>query len=305
MVCAKKSVRMVALKLAGAVLAMTLVMASAVEAAGDRFVPPMRLGHEPPSAALIKPVKRPETASKTCRKWRQVAQRLGETHAGAALRHAVVERSCAFAGLDTGADEIWKWPWLGGDVANDLPPLERGAYETWTIRCARVGRGERCALIQRTDVQIGLSPEDILRVTTHFVIDTIGGAERVLWRVSTERAGANWFGAAKRGQRATSRESVQVMLPDKRTTEPFDACSASLCMMEADIRVGAVAAAALIGGRSIVLHFHPTTTVSFDVTVSATGFGNALAELARLKRREEHAIRTPDLGGTVGPGSRP
>jgi invasion protein IalB len=265
----------------------------AMASSGNRLAPPMRLGHEPPPALTMEPAKRPDTASKNCRKWRQVAQRLGETRAGATLRHAVVERSCAFAGLETGTDRIWRWPWLGSDIATDLPPNQRGTFDGWSIRCAEVGKGERCALIHQSEVVIGTTLDDIMRVTTHFVIDTIGGSERVLWRVATERPNTLWFNAARRGHKPGPRESVGIALNDRRATQAFDACSRSLCMMEADIRLGAVAASTLLGGNPITLRLAPLGQAAFDVTVPAAGFSGALSELARLKRREEHAIRRP------------
>jgi len=250
----------------------------------------MGLGVEPPTETGLPPGKSTRGAGSTCRKWRRVADRLGETHAGVTLRRAVVEKACALAGLDSPDDAVWAWPWLGGAIDAALPPRLHKSDGPWAIRCAEVGRRERCALIYTALLPLGTDEADAMRITTHFVIDKIAGHQRLLWRVLAERLGGDWYGVARRAARPAATEVVRVALTHRQVEEPFDGCSGAGCLMEADVKVGAEAAAQLLDGQALRLTLTPRAGLAFDLVIPATGFRAGLDELARLKRREEHAV---------------
>lgn len=257
--------------------------------ASGRFESRMRLGVDLP-LETVRPSPKPQaSAGSTCRKWRRVASRLGETFAGVSLRRSVVEKSCAFAGLDSGGETIWAWPWRGGDIADDLPPRLHVSSGDWSIRCASVGPRERCALIHVAETPLWSAETDNLRTTTHFVIDTIGGQQRVLWRVLVERAAPEWYGLAKQRTRPKSTESVQFEFSGRAHVEPFDACTGARCLMEAGVVVAAEAATQLWEGRSVTLRLSPSAELALDITLPAGGFRAGLKELGRLKGREDHA----------------
>lgn len=272
-----------------AAIASIVLLASQAQAGTSLRDHRMSLGVELPTET-IQPVRRPaKAAGSNCRKWRHVASRLGETYAGVTLRRAVVEKACALAGLDGAEDAIWAWPWLGGEIDAALPPRLHTQAGPWIIRCANVGRRERCALIYAALLPLGAGDHDAMRITTHFVIDTIAGQQRLLWRVLAERVSGDWYGVARRASQPSPREVVRVGLAQRTIDEPFDGCSGSGCLMEADVRVGADAANQLWEGHALKLTLTPRLDFSFDLIIPATGFRVGLGELARLKRREEHA----------------
>jgi invasion protein IalB len=136
----------------------------ALAAAGNSMAtigPPMRLGVTD-AAPRRTDLARLQTPQNNCRKWRRIAERLGETFAGLRLRQSVVDRACLFAatelasvtggtnGADTSFDHLWAWPWADGAIDPSLPPRLHTTHGDWHIRCGQAGRRERCALIHET-----------------------------------------------------------------------------------------------------------------------------------------------------------
>lgn len=83
----------------------------------------------------------------SCRRWKTVAGKLGETYAGQRLRETVVARACALSGNETQDDEPWQWPWRDGTIRAELPPRLHGSIGEWVIRCGKAGRRQRCAML--------------------------------------------------------------------------------------------------------------------------------------------------------------
>jgi invasion protein IalB len=276
---------------------------SQAQTAADGWTRPMPLGRPFEAEASIRSVAPPSPAQK-CNKWRRIADRLGETYAGVRLRRSVVERVCALADQKPSDDTVWSWPWRRGDIDADLPPRLHGTFETWTIRCAAVGVRERCALIHEglaTRSSTSTGPDGAARLITHFVIDDIGGQERLLWRVFVERAQPDWFAnpAGWRPKRG-ARRGVSAVVGTFAITEPFGQCGRGGCLMEAEVSAGAKVAARLTEGADLRIDVQPLPSHGITRAVPAVGFAAGLKELVQLKRQERRL-----LAGNQGRSSSP
>jgi invasion protein IalB len=232
------------------------------------------------------------TPASKCGKLRRIASRLGETHAGVILRNTLIERTCAFADISPG-ETPWGWPWSAAGLNADLPPRIHASYGAWTIRCGSTGQSERCALIHQGEVNVAPLPGALDRVNliSHFVINHIGGQERVLGRVFVERAESHWFGdAASMLDVPTHVEPIRVNLGGRIVHEPFDGCSRAGCLMEADVATSSSMATLLSDGTSAALEVRPSAGVVLYASVSAAGFRQGLQELTRLKRAEPRLL---------------
>lgn len=221
------------------------------------------------------------SAATSCERWRSLAVRLGETHAGYKLRNLLATRLCALT-EDKVIDEVWAWPWRFNDVRDDLPPHHHGKYGAWDIRCGLAGERRRCALSLETVMAAGVDPETRpLKLVSHVVIDVVAGRESVLWRMHVAR---NPHGIA-------AEAGVSVNLEGRDVTESFDACGQRGCMAEAELAVGAEVATALWMGRPITIRLieggerEPMTGM-----LPAYGFSAGLKELIRLRRQEGRAL---------------
>ena len=221
------------------------------------------------------------SAVTSCERWRVLAGRLGETHAGHKLRHLLSTRLCALT-EDKSTEEVWAWPWRFSDVRADLPPQHHGKFGAWDIRCDQAGERRRCALSLETVVAAGIDPESRpIRIVSHVVIDAVAGRESVLWRVHVPRSAGGV--AAEAG--------ISVELAGRNVAESFDACGPRGCMTEAEPVVGAEVASALWQGRSITIRLvgggerEPESGM-----LPAHGFRAGLKELIRLRRHEAKAM---------------
>ncbi len=258
------------------------------QALDGRWERPMGLGVEAPVERSYRVSGAPTKPIDKCRQWRRIANRLGETYAGVRLRQSIVERVCAFADQDVDAVvSIWSWPWAQGGFEGELPPRIRGRFGGWTIRCGAEGVRERCAIVHEALANAGLAAagSERIRVITHFVINDIGGQERVLWRVFVERADDRWFAGT---DSPTDRLAnvVRYRLGSSALSEPLAGCGTSGCLMEADIRAGSRAASSLWDGRALDLDVRPTPGVVLAWQVPASGFKLGLRELVRLRQSE-------------------
>jgi invasion protein IalB len=264
-----------------------------------------------------------QTPQNNCRKWRRIAERLGETFAGLRLRQSVVDRACLFAatelasvtggvsGADSGFDHLWAWPWADGAIDPALPPRLHTTHGDWHIRCGQAGRRERCALIHETvavrAVEVASITEPTLlvatsasapptKVVTHFVIDTIAGHAHVVWRVFVERGNGHAVDMNNPavGTEPTRGDLVRFSSGPMAGAKRFDACSSAGCLMEADMTTSARLATRLWEGQNGELSFNAVsdsgTGVALSATISAKGVRAGLAELARLKRSEDKVL---------------
>jgi invasion protein IalB len=261
----------------------------------DAWEPPMALGR--PLVVEGHAGKQTQRTSASlaqkCGKWRRIADRLGETYAGVRLRQSVVTRVCAFADLSPTEKAVWSWPWGRGDIDAELPPRLHGTFGAWTIRCDAAGNRERCALIHSGLAQLTppLPKLDSVRVITHFVIDDIGGQEKLLWRVFVERARPQWFvnATASRLQRAAN-PGVLAQAGATAIAKPFDSCSRLGCLMEAEVDTGGSVATRLAEGVPLQLDVQPLSGYALSQTVSADGFQAGLGALSQLKRQERRML---------------
>jgi invasion protein IalB len=275
--------------------------------------PPMRLGFTDATPRRSE-LARQQTPQNNCRKWRRIAERLGETYAGLRLRQSVVDRACLFAATElasvtggvsateTGIDQLWSWPWAEGAIDPGLPPRLHATHGDWQIRCGQAGRRERCALIHETvavrgvevaslsepavipiSVQMAAPPT---KVVTHFVIDTISGHAHVVWRVFVEHNGSVADATSEPSRTEFVRFSSGTMAGAKR----FDACSSAGCLMEADMTTSARLATRLWEGNNADLTLPAAAGATMTATVPAQGVRAGLAELARLKRSEDKVL---------------
>jgi hypothetical protein len=246
-----------------------------------------------------------------CAKWRRIADRLGETYAGVRLRRTVVARVCAFADEAPRDDQIWAWPWGGSgsgsgsgqELDGELPPRLHATFAAWSIRCGPVDGNfrsrasgdpatdrERCALISEAVAEV---PAAVAtgRIVTHFVIDHIGGEDRVLWRVYVERAEPHWFDAASTGRSDAASDPVfQARAGTLAVQKSFDGCGRAGCLLEADVAVGGRIAARLADGAGIEIDVRPAPGVLVTRAVAAEGFRAGWRELARLRRSERRLL---------------
>lgn len=216
-----------------------------------------------------------------CERWRSLAARLGETHAGHKLRVLLASRPCAVS-EERAVEAVWSWPWRFGDVPAELPPQRHGSYGAWEIRCGEAGERRRCALLLETGLAAGVDPETRpVRVVSHVVIATVAGRESILWRVHV----------ARRVSAGAGDGGVSVELPGRKVLEAFDACGNHGCMAEAEPAVGAEVASTLWLGRPITITLggagdrEPETGM-----LPAHGFRAGLKELIRLRRQEARPL---------------
>jgi invasion protein IalB len=290
--------------------------------ANGRFDQPMRLGVTD-AAPRRGELARQQTPQNNCRKWRRIAERLGETFAGIRLRQSVVDRACLFAatelasitggigGAETSFDHLWSWPWADGAIDPALPPRLHATHGDWSIRCGQAGRRERCALIletvaHRADAATGRASfgaeanapaavSQAANVVTHFVIDTIGGYSHVVWRVFVERGDASWFARTVDPADAASadlsrNDLVRFSSGSITGAKRFDGCSSAGCLMEADMTTSSRLATQLWEGNSGEISIAPAVGIAMTAKISAYGLRTGLAELARLKRSEDKIL---------------
>ena len=233
------------------------------------------------------------TPAEKCKKWRRIAHRLGETYAGVRLRRSVVARTCAFADQVAAEEPVWSWPWAGPEIDGALPPRVHQNFQSWTIRCGHVGVRERCALIHEADANIepGSGGANRIRIVSHFVIDEVGGQERVLWRVFAERAEPHWFD--ERGGLSLLEPASNLVRAHAgaiMVRKAFDDCGRQGCQMEADVGSAARVATRLWEGGDLKLDLRPVPGILLNQVVPAAGFRSGLIELSHLKRQEHRIL---------------
>lgn len=215
--------------------------------------------------------------SESCRRWRVIASRLGETYAGHRLRETVVARTCALTGWDAGDDELWQWPWRQGNIRAEPLPRLHGSIGAWVIRCGKAGQRQRCAMLH--DLASAPANGASLKIVSHFVIDTIGGRESVIWRVQVSGTDA-------------VRDRLEIATAGKRTAKAFLACSKPGCLMEADVRLSTEAANLLWENSPLTLTLVRDDKPALVWQLPGHGFRGALSELARLRREETRTLAT-------------
>lgn len=221
-----------------------------------------------------------------CKRWWAAASRLGETYAGHLLRQTVIRRECRFLEADR-AEETWDWPWASLSGGRVLPPRLHAALGEWEIRCGAAGTRRRCALLHKSPMgadQVLDLPDQA--IVTHFVIDAVGGRESLLWRMFVPQASDTLAPAPPKRH---SNGAVRYRLDEAERTEPFPACTATGCLMEANIRHAADVATRLWDGQPLHLHIRLRSDPPLDLTLPAAGFRAGLKELVRLRREEARA----------------
>lgn len=261
---------------------------------------PMRLGlrAETWRAGEAQPSLQPG-ANGQCRRWRAMAQSLGESYAGYALRTSVVRRVCD-GPLSERVDDAWDWPWAGLVHGRLVPPRLHQTFGPWQIRCGAAGTRQRCAAVHVAPLSGGLAAAtDGRTVVTHFVIDMVAGRESVLWRMfvpslAAEADTANDRPGARLAGPVPMREDPRVIryaLGEETFRERYAACAPKGCIMEAALARGSRVATRLWDGASVELE----VSLSADQTVLATlperGFRAALRELVRLRQEEMRGPR--------------
>jgi hypothetical protein len=267
---------------------------------------PMRLGVNaaPDLQPLIArsagfPATRSVRAMRTCRSWRAMTDRLGETFIAARLRHTVLPNACAHDAVDAHEDR-WAWPWGPASrdghsgLDGDLPPRIAAAHGAWQVRCGRAGRRERCALVQSGSLEATAAGTSApVPFTTHFVIDAVGGEERLIWRLHVRQADPtrtrdiDWNAPAG---------SVDLRVGDYMTTAPFSVCSAAGCMLELDLKAGAEIASRMWDGETLQLRVRMPQRIGqpassppmpqLSGTISPLGVRRGLPDLS-LRRQHE------------------
>jgi invasion protein IalB len=249
---------------------------------------PMRLGVAPPTASGGDRATGRRAERLSCRRLRAMADQLGETFAGERLRQTVVARRCALENQEA-RGSTWRWPWGEGGLDGRLPALMRGTYGAWSVHCARVGRYERCALAHEgaltvagpaADAGDGEGPGSLsepVRFSSHFVIASIAGHERLLWRV---------FVADPGGRRPGTAWALSAVTGGQLIREPFDVCGPAGCLMEAEIRSSTSAASALIDGGMLRLEIARAGLPALVGLVPPEGARRGLAALAHRRSRE-------------------
>lgn len=254
--------------------------------------------------SLARPEETGRWDAERCRRWRVVADRLGDTFAGHTLRKTVVHRHCGL--FEEPASERWAWPWSEFEQQRTAPLKLHKNFGAWAIYCATAGDHKRCALIHEgVTSTLASDRADKGQLSTHFVIDRVAGREMLLWRLIVPIAGSAHTGVAVAGlaiptdrlpairntadsqaKLPASGWTAKFHLADGEHKESFLACRAVGCLMEARGEVAGAVATNLAEGKAITLgitgHGQPTRMV----TVPARHFDSALAELIRLRRAE-------------------
>lgn len=265
----------------GSVVALASMLGMALAASASASVRPEAAALPVGQALTGGPGEAIRAGASGCARWRSLAARLGETHAGHKLRHFLASRPCGLA-EDRAIDAVWSWPWRSGDMRADLPPHHHGKYGAWEIRCGDAGERRRCALLLETGVSAGIDPEARpLKVVSHMVIGSVAGRESILWRVHVARS----------PDLAAAGGGIAVDLPGRNLLETFDACGNLGCMAEAEPAIGAEVASALWLGQPITISLggagerEPETGM-----LLAHGFRAGLKELIRLRRQEARSL---------------
>lgn len=216
-----------------------------------------------------------------CRRWREIANGLGETYAGWRFRKTILPRACGKE-IESRPDAVvWRWPWREEEPGADLPPQLHARFGAWEIRCERAGRRQRCALATRARLigrSSGLDGSELHeRLTVHFVIDRIGGRELMLLRVHA--TGTTW----------TTRK-VRLRLGERLFSEAFDQCGKLGCVAESSTQRSTRAANWLWDGEAIRLRLIGADGRRQGVRLSAAGFRAGFVELVRLRREESRSF---------------
>jgi invasion protein IalB len=262
---------------------------------------PMRLGHPDPAARTdAQPLDLDPAAHRVrCRRWRAMADQLGETYAGYALRTTVIRRNCDGPVGSRREDAVWDWPWAVLAAGRAAPPRFHRAFGAWHVRCGVERWRHRCAAMAVVpSAQLGGDPSGpkSRSLVTHFVIDMVAGRESVLWRVFVPAASGSEAAvpAPAAGTRLAgvpvARDGnrwLRYRLNGKAVTQRFVACAQAGCIMESDLVKASDAATVLWDGAAIDVEIAPAEGESFGATIPGGGFREALRELIRL-RREEH-----------------
>jgi hypothetical protein len=278
---------------AGLLAGICLAATPAAYAQSDKWDKPMSLGRGPAVETQISPrAGAVASPADKCGKWRRVADRLGETYAGIRLRQSVVARTCAFADEAPVENQVWSWPWAREEISAELPPRLHGKFAGWTIRCGAAGTRERCALIHEMDMNASQSTgtDERVRLITHFVIDEIGGQERVLWRVFVERAEPHWFDGSVASTGGQASDLVRTQVGAAIISKRFDGCGRYGCLMEAEMGASARVATRLWEGGDLQIEVRPVPGLVLSQIAPAAGFRQGLRELSTLKRREHRVL---------------
>ncbi len=232
-----------------------------------------------------------------CKRWRAVADSLGETFAGYTLRRTVVRRNCEMFGPDEATATRWDWPWNGLERGRIVPPRAHRAYGDWTIRCGQGPNRRRCALIHDAAAGDASAPSGP-RMSTHFVIDRVAGREVLLWRlfVPAVAAAAPARLEFARAGAVDPLQPVSLGSPEMRFKlgpalpwEKFPVCAAIGCLMEISAERAGQAATHLADGLPLGLELRRAGGESLPVSLPAVGFAPALGELIRLRRAERRS----------------
>lgn len=231
-----------------------------------------------------------------CRKWRRMADRLGETYAGHALRTSVLREVCGMLEPER-ASEAWDWPWSGLARGRIVPPRHVRTHGAWELRCGTAGQRRRCAILAALGGPgVRTAEGEPARPVAHFVIDTVAGRETLLWRlfVPAERGTAvSELGGARDAPTASDasfsagrRGSVRYKVGEREHAESFPLCVQAGCLMEASVARGGTVATLLWEGRPLDLVVEPESGRRLELQLPAAGFRAAFAELLRLRREE-------------------
>lgn len=238
----------------------------------------------------------PDRQADRCKKWQAVADRLGETYAGHTLRRTLVRRHCEMLGAQAVVSGRWEWPWNGLERGRTLPPRAHRDYGSWSIRCGAGPARRRCALVQVASATQADGAAHST-ITTHFVIDRVGGREVLLWRVFVPRAPAPATALAALVHDDVGVSSampvavraageVRFKLGPVQPWERFPVCSATGCLIEVGAERAGAAATTLADGRPVTLDVRHGDGGVSPVTLEAGEFHTALIELIRLRRAE-------------------
>ena len=242
-----------------------------------------------------------------CQRWSTAAAGLGETFAGHALRELLIARHCVLI-QPAVASLAWDWPWSGLDSGEAMPPRLHRAIGAWQIRCGSGASDKRCALLQvASAAERGgdgdeLTLGQLAPISTHFVIDRVGGREVMLWRLFVPRWQRGVAGGATGRETVSDIDRIETSLDgdggdvrfsigQKRHAERFTTCASAGCIMEVGAARAGRVATGLAAGLALVLEIEEPAEPPLAIEISAVGFAEGLKELIRLR----HAERQPSL----------
>lgn len=260
----------------------------------------MRLGLPAERWSPDEPHASGPSGAERCRKWRAVADSLGETFAGHTLRKTLVRRHCDMFGPEEAPAARWDWPWNGLERGRLVPPRLHRSFGAWAIRCGTGSARRRCALVHEATAVAsdgaGLAPSPSAAIVTHFVIDRVAGREVLLWRLFVPRPPSEAAAVAGIGRvvpagptqpaMAETPGEVRFKLGPTRPWERFPVCVAAGCLMEVRAERAGEAATHLADGQILGLELRQAGGPSTPVALPTRGFAPALAELIRLRRNE-------------------